>query len=138
MQEITGRVYGRGWQFPVAFTRAGVTLAQNGEADVEQSLRVLFGTQPGERIMRPDFGCDLQSAVFENVSESLRADLRARIVDSVLRYETRAVIVDVDIAQDAVCPTRLRVRVTYRLRGADTTRSLDGVVGDDDGEVSFL
>lgn len=129
MNKTRQDIYGRGWGFPVEFTDQGdfsdqgVVMATD-QKDIAQSLQILFSTQPGERIMRPDYGCDLQSTVFENISAALLADLRTRITDSMLRYEPRVAVEDIVIKQDA--SAYLHIQVAYRISGMDQVQRLSG------------
>lgn len=119
-------IYGCGWAFPVDFTVAeGVVMATDQE-DIAQSLQILFSTQPGERIMRADYGCDMQSFVFENISEPLLAEMRTRIADSLLRHEPRVAIEEVQITRDERHRTMLRISVGYQIRGTRGLYRLDG------------
>ena len=65
---------GRGWAFPVSFGNQGRNVAMaESEEDIRQSLSILFSTRPGERIMVPDYGCNLQDYLFETVDETTEA-----------------------------------------------------------------
>ncbi|MCF2134584.1 MULTISPECIES: GPW/gp25 family protein [Mycetohabitans] len=125
MSDKTKDIYGRGWCFPITFTKQGVKMVAD-QQDIEQSLQILFRTQPGERIMRPHYGCDLQSAVFENISEALFAELRTRIIDSVLQHEPRVIVEDVTFTRASEQPNYLHVQVAYRIRGADSVHRFNG------------
>lgn len=130
--ELKG-IYGRGWAFPVTFTsgqddkegydKADVAMVIDGE-DIAQSLQILFSTQPFERVMRPEYGCDLQTFVFENINEALLAKIRTQISDAVQRHEPRVSIDALDITQDGRQPWWLHVHLAYRIRGADSLRHL--------------
>lgn len=111
-------IYGRGWKFPPEFTQDGPAMVLDDE-DIAQSLEILFRTEPGERIMRPDYGCGLQAVVFENISSDLLAALRARITDSVLSDEPRVDLDDLRVEQVAGLPNNLYIQVSYRLQGID-------------------
>lgn len=118
-------IYGRGWVFPPTLNAdTGVAMVMNHD-DIRQSLIVLFSTQPGERIMRPDYGCDLQSLMFENISAALIADVHARITDAVLRHEQRVVMESLEITQDAQRRNTLQIRMAYRVRGTDSLQRLE-------------
>lgn len=138
--KATEGVYGRGWAFPPSFntnmnanTGAGVAMVVDID-DIRQSLLILFSTQPYERIMRPDYGCDLQSAVFENISNDLIADITGKITDSILRYEQRVTLVALDITQDKKYPYVLRILLTYRVRGMEAEQQLDGQIDLGEGQ----
>ncbi|QRR07653.1 GPW/gp25 family protein (plasmid) [Burkholderia sp. MS455] len=136
------RLYGTGWKFPLTFdlpapvvgqdieTRSAVVMSA-GTDNVAQSLAMLFQTQPGERIMRAAYGCDMQSMVFENVSEATLASLHSRISESVARYEPRAEGVTIAMQEDARQAGTLRIELTYRLAGQ--TRQVSGSLNLSDG-----
>lgn len=133
--DILTEIFGRGWAFPPAFTvNDGVVMAEGAE-DVNQSLRILFSTEPGERIMRENYGCGLYDVMFENINSDLTADIESRIVDNVLRFEPRAQLTQVRVYQSADAPSQLQVEVSYRLRGSDIEQKIAGLldIGDAQG-----
>ena len=62
---------GSGWSFPPRFMEStdGLELSHN-EQDIAESIFILLSTTPGERVMNPKYGCDLQSMVFSTMSNS--------------------------------------------------------------------
>ncbi|CAE6749130.1 hypothetical protein R69927_02080 [Paraburkholderia domus] len=133
--DILRQIFGRGWGFPVAFTLAdGVVMAEGAE-DVNQSLRILFSTEPGERVMRENYGCALYDVMFQNIDSELIAEIETRIVDGMLRYEPRACLTEVRVYQPASAVNQLQIEVTYRLRGSDIEQRIAGMldVGDAQG-----
>ncbi|KVQ00511.1 phage baseplate protein [Burkholderia ubonensis] len=125
MSDRLTQIYGRGWAFPPVFMPDGVKMAEGAE-DVGQSLWILFNTQPGERIMRDGFGCDLNQFMFAGIKNSLLSDIERQIENSVLRYEPRAQIIDIKF--DATTPSEghLKIQVNYCLRGSDMQQQLTG------------
>ncbi len=72
--KILADIYGRGWAFPPQFSsQTGIIMAEGAE-HVRQSMKILFLTEPGERIMREDYGCGLNDYLFENISDELIAN----------------------------------------------------------------
>src|SRR5665213_4604385 len=61
------------------------------EADVEESIKIIINTMPGERIMQPEFGCDLRKFVFEPISETFMSQLNNVIYNALLNYEPRII-----------------------------------------------
>ncbi|MCG1040900.1 MULTISPECIES: GPW/gp25 family protein [Burkholderiaceae] len=120
---LTG-LYGSGWKFPVTFNEQGPETVADKE-NIEQSLEILLRTQPGERIMRPDYGCDLQPAVFQNINAALLAQLRTEIVQAVLRHEPRVTLDDLVITQLEQLPSTLQVQLVYHLPGTDAVETVD-------------
>ena len=70
---------GRGWRFPVAINLTGGIASSALEENIRESIFIVLGTAPGERVMRPDFGCRIHDLMFEpnNYATSARADSRA-------------------------------------------------------------
>lgn len=130
--DILTKIFGRGWTFPPAFTlEEGVVMAEGAE-DVNQSLRILFSTEPGERIMRENYGCALYDVMFENINSDLTAEVETRVVDCVLRYEPRANLTKIRVYQSSSESSQLQVEVTYCLRGSEIEQRIFGLldVGD--------
>lgn len=112
---------GRGWAFPPRFGRGGRDVATvAGAADVAESLRIVFATEIGERVMREDFGAGLSRHAFAPVDHGLMVDLRAAIVEAVTTWEPRIDVeqVGIDTAGDA--DGLLVVTLGYVLRGANS------------------
>jgi len=81
---------GRGWSFPPTFLRGRGTVATvHGVEDIEQSLEILLGTELGERLMRPDYGCDLRRMLFEPLDTSAEAYVKDLVRTAILYHEPR-------------------------------------------------
>ena len=91
---------GSGWCFPPEFQKntssPGVKMVTE-EDDIRESLNILLSTRPGERIMRPSYGCGLQLLVFEMISESLITEIKDVIERAILFFETRISIKNIDV-----------------------------------------
>ncbi len=106
---------------PATTPAGGIAMAE-GDAAVRQSIMLLIATRPGERVMRPDYGCDLQRLVFEPGDETT-AGLAIHYVRRALqRFEPRAEILHLDArpSDGAV----LLVTLEYRVRATQRTDSL--------------
>ena len=114
---------GRGWAFPVATDAAGDIAQAAYEADIEQAVRIILGTEPGERVMRPDFGAGLRGLMFEPMNTTTAALARHRVEQSLIQWEPRIDSVTVAVAVDG--PNgRLRIDVSYRIRTTNTFYNL--------------
>jgi len=118
------RVEQRGWAFPVTFTAAGPVMSKTVLADVANDLGNLMGTLPGERIMRPQFGCDWLTILFKNLTDDLRAEIRTLVTEAITRNEPRVIVQDVAIAQSQERIDTLHIVITYRVAGRDVVRQL--------------
>lgn len=126
MDDLLKTVYGRGWAFPPVFSPEEGVAMVSGYEDIRQSLLILFNTLPGERIMREDYGCDLNQFMFLNISTGLTTEIESQIYDSVLNCEPRAEVTAVNISQAATALNHLDVQVVYRPRGSDASQNLTG------------
>ncbi|SFO74764.1 hypothetical protein SAMN05660464_0931 [Geodermatophilus dictyosporus] len=89
--------FGRGWAFPPAPDQDRRLGLRSGPALVRQSILLVLDTEPGERVMRPEFGCPLRRHLMEPNNPTTRAAI-ARDVDAALRtWEPRIDVGDVDV-----------------------------------------
>ncbi len=81
---------GRGWSFPPSFKHSisGVEMLE-GEADIASSLEILLSTRPGERIMLPEYGCNLEELVFENLDTRIKTLMADKVESAILYHEPR-------------------------------------------------
>lgn len=107
----TDAFLGRGWSFPPNLTDGGVEMVAY-EEDIEQSLRVLFNTSPGERVNRYDYGCPLRRYAFEPVTTETTAQMRNDITRTIILFEPRITLEDVSFEEQ---PEKgvLLIRLTY-------------------------
>lgn len=126
--EEAKRFLGTGWSFPPSFERGmragaglgaarglGATLVAN-EDDIEQSLRILLGTNPGERVMQPAYGCGIRRMVFEQLSQSLLTEMRHMIEKAILFFEPRIDVQDITIDVGQWENGELRIVIDYIVR----------------------
>lgn len=111
------RHLGRGWAFPVRIGPGGGFETSEGEKSVQESLWILLGTAPGERVHRPELGCGIHDLVFAPNNPATRSELQRRVRRAVTRFEPRIDLVRVDVTEDAERPEVLLVRIDYRIRG---------------------
>lgn len=111
-------IYGRGWSFPPTFSDKGVAMIEGAE-DVFQSLHIIFRTQPGERILNEEFGCDLNRYVFSNITNELLSNIEMQINDCILRHEPRVNITDITFDSSNMKDGILTIDVSYQLCGSD-------------------
>jgi hypothetical protein len=94
---------GRGWDFPVTFIRgSGTVNMTEAEADIKSSLEILLGTSIGERIMQPQFGCNLDKLLFEPLDTTFSTFITEQIRTAILYNEPRVKLDTVDYEQDAL------------------------------------
>jgi phage baseplate assembly protein W len=124
------RFLGRGWSFPPVFLKSGPAGAQRGEIvmsegveNIRESLRIILGTALGERIMRPDFGCNLEDQVFNAMNASMVSYVENMVKTAILFHEPRIDADDIAVIPDQIAG-RLDIRVGFTVRGANSRFNL--------------
>lgn len=114
---------GTGWSFPFAFepTGAGHGL---GTAKLEQSMRLILETYPGERPMRPRFGSTLRDYIFDGVSVHKAAEIADVVKDAIEQWEPRVDVAEVDVYPDEEQPGLLYIDIRYVVPGTNSPRNL--------------
>lgn len=106
---------GRGaWAFPPRTDPSGRVATLSVDESLRQSLEIIVGTMTGERVMRPDFGIDLQAFGFEVINVATLDLIRTTVRDSLLACEPRVAEVEVDVSTDAQDGGLLQLLVRYR------------------------
>jgi uncharacterized protein len=114
---------GVGWAYPVSVS-AGRTATAAYEEDVRQAIRIIMGSNPGERVMRPDFGAGLSQFVFEPVNTTTMETLKRRVQESLVDWEPRIDVNSVNVSTDPVERNLLLIEVAYRVRATNTLANL--------------
>jgi len=111
---------GTGWDFPVGVTEDGtIRVTGDGEECVRNSIWTILSTSPGERVMRPDFGCGIGDHVFDLSGPATAGTIADTVRDALLEWEPRIEVLDVEAAPDPKDPARLLVAIEYRLRSSN-------------------
>jgi hypothetical protein len=89
---------GTGWAFPVEFDREAATVEMVSDyQDIEESLNILLSTTLGERVLQPEYGCNLNDYMFESLSSTLIGIIKHHVENAILYYEPRIVAENVDV-----------------------------------------
>ena len=115
---------GSGLAFPLAVDHRGAVALARGEDDVDQALQIILGTAPGERPMRPEFGCAVHDLVFEAIDAATVGRMETAIRAALDRWEPRVAVESIDFDLSGVGDGRLVVTVGYRIRATNDQRNL--------------
>ncbi|MEA2894743.1 MAG: uncharacterized protein QOJ84_358 [Bradyrhizobium sp.] len=108
---------GRGWAMPVDIDpRTGLVAVSEYEDNIRQSIRIILETAPGERVMRPNFGCGIHDLVFAAVDTTTMQRIRSVVEEALRRYEARVEVLGVTVDEEATSEGVLLVEVEYRVR----------------------
>jgi phage baseplate assembly protein W len=115
---------GRGFAFPFLPDPQGRLRLVGDEERIRQSIWIILGTAPGERLMRPDFGCGIHDLVFEPNSAALRGLVAARVRTALVRCEPRIDVLDVRVGTDDAERNHLLIGIDYRIRANNAFANL--------------
>src|SRR5438874_12361189 len=89
---------GTGWKFPPEFnSETGTVEMVSDYTDIKESLDILLSTSLGERVMQPDYGCNLNDYMFEALSSTLIGTIKQKVTNAILYYEPRIIAENVDV-----------------------------------------
>jgi uncharacterized protein len=121
--ELYQSFLGIGWSFPPRFAGGTVTMSQD-EQDIHESLKILFGTVPGERFLEPKFGLDMHALLFEPMSTTMRSLVLDRVRVAILIYEPRIKLLDLQITNPDPNEGTLGLLVEYEVRSTNSRFNL--------------
>ncbi len=113
---------GRGWSFPPTFAPAVGVLMTTDEDDILASLQILQTTTLGERIMVPEYGCNLDELSFATIDTRTRTLVTDMIRAAILYHEPRINLESVQIEEDPEYTQggQLRVGVTFKVKSSNS------------------
>jgi phage baseplate assembly protein W len=115
---------GTGWNWPVETDSTGMIALVSGIGEIEQAMYLVLATAPGERPMRPEFGCGLHEFVFAPADAATAALVGAEVRASLVRWEPRIIVDDVLVSTDSDEPSTLWIDVRYTVRSTYDRRNL--------------
>jgi hypothetical protein len=113
---LARRYLGTGFAFPLRVGPTGAIALSSGELDIEEAIGIVLGTAPGERPLRPDFGCGIHDVVFAPNNPPTRLAVEGRVRDALTRYEPRIDVNAVRVRSEPETPELLLVEIDYRVR----------------------
>ena len=115
---------GRGFTWPLAVDHTGAIGLSAGVPDLDRSIEIVLMTAPGERLMRPQFGCRIWDLLFEPVNANLLGLISQAVRDALAQWEPRIAVEDVRPFQDAKDSSLVRIEIIYRVKATNDRRNL--------------
>lgn len=116
---------GTGWSFPPTFKKSTCSVELVSDVrDIEQSLIILLGTSPGERLMHPKFGCNLRKFVFERADASVIAEMSDMIALAINTFEPRVQFLGVEVVEKDDLEGILSINVSYKITITNTRHNI--------------
>lgn len=115
---------GRGFGWPMGIDHTGSIRLSDGVPELDRSIELVLMTAPGERLMRPQFGCRIWDLLFEPVTANLLGLISQAVRDALAQWEPRVTVEDVKPEPDEENPSLVRISITYRVRATNDRRNL--------------
>ena len=115
---------GRGILWPLRVDQSGSIALGSGPDDINASIRMAIMTAPGERVMRPQFGCRVWDLLFEPINANTLGLMTEAIRDTVSQWEPRVDLEDVIVEPDESSPARVLIDLRYRVKATNDRRNL--------------
>jgi uncharacterized protein len=115
---------GRGIAFPMRVDQSGSIATSSGAGDIDSSIRMILTTAPGERLMRPDFGCRIWELLFEPINANTMGLMSEAVKEAVGRWEPRVTLDDVRIDPSTRDAGQVLINIDYTVRTTNDRRNL--------------
>lgn len=115
---------GRGLAFPIHADALGTVELISADKDIEQSIRIILSTRPGERVMRPEFGCRAHDLLFEPRDSVLASKIEDDVSEALAMWEPRIEVTSVEPIIDEATDGAVLVNIDYIVKSSHDERSI--------------
>jgi uncharacterized protein len=115
---------GSGWRWPMAIDSQGGVALVHEEADIREAIINILQTAPGERVMRPEYGCAIHDLIFAPMNARTMGLIVRHVQQALGRWEPRIEVPDVEVDVDTDDDGRVLIQVRYRIKSTHDERSL--------------
>ena len=118
------KIIGSGFSFPMQVDALGSVEMSSDDENIRQSMMLILGTAPGERMKRPTFGCAIHDILFEPNPSVTAAKIEYEVKRALLEFEPRVDDIEVDAMPDPMEESRMNVTISYTIRKTNTKSNL--------------
>lgn len=112
---------GTGWSFPPTFDNSLDAVVMTGdELDIQNSLNILLSTTKGERVMEPDYGCNLNKMLFEPITTTFKNYISEMIKHAILLYEARIDVKSITVDDSMQNSGQVLIILNYTVRSTNS------------------
>ena len=115
---------GKGWSYPLRTDASGGISLVSEDSDISRAIRLILATVPGERPMRPGFGCGIHDYVFAPADATTAGLIAVEVKRSLAFWEPRIEVNSVDVTVDQVARNTLYINISYQKKGSYDPRNL--------------
>lgn len=117
MNESLGSFLGRGWKFPIQVDEQnGRVLDSAYEEDIMEAIRIIIMTRKGERVMRPDFGCEIHDHLFDVIDYTMLKQMESKVQNALIYWEPRITDIEVTAEVNPEHENLVDIHIAYVVR----------------------
>jgi phage baseplate assembly protein W len=122
--EINKEFMGSGWAFPLKIDNRGGIALSRSEGGIDEAIRLILSTSRGERRMRPNFGCDVNTLIFSPNNATTWGLACHYVEDALAWWEPRIEVLKVEAIPDPADSSRLIINISYRVKATNDARNI--------------
>lgn len=115
---------GSGWAFPITLSETGGIAVSQSDDKIKESIRLILSTAKGERVMLPEFGCDIHDFAFSVINTSTLTMMKTAVKDALVVWEPRIEVLGVEVSTNDLEHGVLYMQVNYRVRTTNAEQNL--------------
>lgn len=116
------RFLGKGMAFPFSLTPTGKVAMSEGTRKIEESIYAILMTKPGERLMRPDFGCRIHELMFAENNGATHARIKDYVFEALSKWERRIILQEVQVRENG--PDAVHMEIKYMIRDTNSYHNI--------------
>ncbi|MAS35156.1 MAG: baseplate protein [Anaerolineaceae bacterium] len=115
---------GRGWAFPPHLNDRDRVSMVDADTDIKQAIYIIINTAPGERVMHPDFGCNIHDMIFWPANDQTAAIIERQVTEALTRWEPRIRLHEVRAVPGATEVGQMLINIVYEIKQTHDKRSM--------------
>jgi phage baseplate assembly protein W len=119
-----GSFLGRGWAFPPHLNDRDRISMVDADTDIKQAIYIILNTAPGERVMHPDFGCNIHDLIFWPANDQTAAIVERYVTEALTRWEPRIRLHEVRAIPEATEIGQMLINIVYEIKQTHDKRSM--------------
>jgi len=115
---------GTGLQFPFKINKEGSVDIVSYEDDISEAIKIILQTAPGERVMRPEFGCGINEYVFSVINKSNLLQIQNEVERALILYEPRIIIENISAQLEENHGSSLLINIDYIVKKTNARHNM--------------
>jgi len=118
------KILGKRIAFPLHLDDRNKLAMVDGDMAVRQSIYLIVMTVPGERVLRPEFGCRIHELIFDPLNKQTFVTAKRYVEEAIRRWEPRIEVIELDVESGDVDRAELLINIKYKHKNRPDPRSL--------------